>query len=81
MLAGSFDAIGEGSEVDNVRFEESVGWSTVGDGGRSLCACRSHDEMRSVEVAKVVVYKFGKARRMTRYEETMLGNRVGALAL
>ena len=81
MLAGGFEAIGEGSEVDDVRFEGSGRWSTIGDGRRSLCACRSHDEVRSVEVAKVVVYKFGKARRMTRYEEMMLGNRVGALAL
>jgi hypothetical protein len=81
MLAGGFEAIGEGSEVDDVRFEGSGRWSTIGDGRRSLCACRSHDEMRSVEVAKVVLWKFRKARKMTQYEETMLKNRVEALAL
>jgi hypothetical protein len=81
MLAGSFDAIGEDSEVDDVRFEGSGRWSTIGDGRRSLCACRSHDEMRSVKVAKVVSWKFRKGRKMTQYEETMLKNRVEALAL
>jgi hypothetical protein len=78
MLAGSFDLIGEGSEVDDVRFEGSGRWSTIGDGGRSLCAYRSHNEMRSVEIAKVVLQKFRKARRMTQYEETMSKNRVEA---
>ena len=81
MLARSFDAIGEDSEVDGVGFEGSGRWSAIGDGGRSLCACRSHMRCAPLKVAKVVVWKSRKLGRVTQYEEMMLKNRIEALAL